>query len=170
MRILILALALLAGACSPPAQDTGSEQAPENPYVAALAASPPAGEWTARTDEGVTSACFGEFLSDCAITIACNMGSGSLTISIEQQPRLPANQDVAVRFFNTTQTIDLPARTWNQEGLPNVLAGVDDAAAEKDQLIAMLSAPTERFGIEIGRTRTIFPWEASVASVLTACR
>ncbi|MGD9979717.1 MAG: hypothetical protein AB7H66_11365 [Hyphomonadaceae bacterium] len=168
MRTLILALALLAAACSPPAQDT--EPAPENPYIAALTAASPPGAWAARTDEGTTSVCFGEFLADCAIDINCTMGMGHITISIEQQPRRPANQDVTVRFFTATQTLDVGARTWNQEGLPNVLAGFSDGDAEKDPFIDMLSTPTERFGVEIGNTRTVFPWDASVASVLTACR
>ena len=175
MRTLILALALLAAACSPPAQTadtatTAAEQAPavpENVYVAALAGTVQTGSWVARTDEGVTSACFGAPQSECVVTVACEMPSGKLTLSTEYE--LAPDQDTAIRVFNATQMLDLPARSFN-EGLPSVTATVADSAPEKTPLIGMLGAPTERFGVEVAGQRTVFPWDTSVASVLTACR
>lgn len=176
MRTLILTLALLAAACSPPAQNaettatTAAEQAPaapENVYVAALAGTVQTGTWVARTDEGVSSACFGAPQSECVVTVACEMPSGKLTISSGQE--LTPDQATTLRLFTATQTLDLPAQSFN-EGLPNVTATVADNAAEKTPLIGMLGTPTERFGVEIAGERTVVPWDASVAAVLTACR
>ncbi|WP_395647072.1 hypothetical protein [Terricaulis sp.] len=176
MRTLLIALALLAAACSPPAQNADSTtatnaeeaaQAPQNPYVAALAGEVQTGAWISRTDEGVTSACFGAPQSECVITVVCEMPSGKISLSVEHE--LAPDQATTIRLFTATQTFDLPAQSFN-EGLPNVTATVADNAPEKTPLIGMLGTPTERFGAEIAGARTVYPWDASVAAVLTACR
>lgn len=176
MRTLILTLALLAAACSPPAQNTASStattteqtsQIPANPYVAALAGTVQTGAWISRTDEGVTSACFGAPQSECVITIVCEMPTGKLDVSVEQE--LAPDQATTMRLFTATQTFDLPARSFN-EGLPSVSATVAGNAPEKAPLIGMLGTPTERFGVEVAGIRTVYPWDASVAAVLMACR
>lgn len=177
MRTLLLALALFAAACSPPAQTADSapattagepaSAASENVYAAALAGPVQTGSWVSRTDEGVSSACFGAPQSECVVTVACEMPSGKLSLSTGDE--LAPDQDTVIRVFNATSTLDLPAHSFN-EGLPNVTATIADNAAEKTPLIGMLGAPTERFGVEVAGQRTVVPWDASVAAILTACR
>lgn len=177
MRILIFALALLAAACSPPAQNTASTtattaadtapQTPANPYAAALASQTQSGVWATRSDEGVTSTCFGAPQSECVVSVVCEQPSGKITLTFGQE--LAPDQDTTVRLFTATQTFDLPGRSFN-EGLPSVSVEIADAAPEKSPLIGMLGTPTERFGAEIAGQRTVFPWDASIAAVLTACR
>lgn len=176
MRTLLITLALLAAACSPPAQNAESttattaaapaSQVPPNPYVDALAGTVQTGAWISRTDEGVSSACFGAPESECIITVVCEMPSGKLSVSIEQE--LAPDQATTMRFFTAMQTFDLPARSHN-EGLPSVTASVADNTPEKPLLIGMLGAPTERFGVEVAGMLTVFPWDSSVAGALTAC-
>lgn len=172
MRILLLALALAA--CSP--ASTTSEPAPEtaatneaavNVDAAALGASPQPGAWTFRVDEGTHAAGFGPPESEYLLTIVCEAPSGKLTLTSSHE--LSPDQDTTLRIITAVQTLDLPARSFN-EGLPSVNAEVLDEAPAKIPLISMLGAPTDRFAIEVGGEAMVFPWDESIAQALTACR
>lgn len=172
MRILILALALAA--CSPAtnekAPETAATTASEpaiNVDAAALGATPQPGAWTFRVDEGTHAAGFGPPESEYLITIVCEAASGKLTLTSNHE--LSPDQDTTLRIITAVQTLDLPARSFN-EGLPSVTAEVADDAATKSPLISMLGAPTDRFAIEVAGEAHVFPWNDAVAQALTACR
>lgn len=172
MRILILALALAA--CSPA---TTTEQAPEtaatanepaiNADAAALGATPQPGAWTFRADEGTFAAGYGPPESEYLLTISCEAASGKLILMSSHE--LSPDQDTTLRIITAVQTLDLPARSFN-EGLPSVTADVTDDAPAKTPLISMLGAPTDRFAIEVAGEAHVFPWNENVAQALTACR
>lgn len=174
MRTQLIALALLAAACSPaPSQSTGevaattTESAPVDPNAAALGATPQTGAWTLRTDEGTTGAGFGAPESEYQLTIACEAGSGKLTLIYEHE--LAPDQDTTLRIITPVQTLDLPARSFN-EGLPSVTAEVLDSTPAKPALISMLGAPTDRFAVDVNGEITVFPWADAVSQALIACR
>lgn len=173
LRSSFLALALLA-ACSPapnsqaPAQDAATTaEAPADPNAAALGAVPQTGAWTLRTDEGVTAADFGAPESEYLLTISCEMPSGKLTLIYERE--LAPDQDTTLRIVTPVQTLDLPARSFN-EGLPSVTAEVLDSAPAKIALISMLGAPTDRFAVDVNGESSVFPWADAVSQALIACR
>lgn len=174
MRTLLITAALLLAACSPspndqaaePAATTTEPQAPANPDAAALGATPQTGSWTLRVDEGTTAAGFGAPESEYQLVIACQAGS-NLTITAEHE--LSPDQDTTLRIITAVQTLDLPARSFN-EGLPSVTAEVLGDAPTKTPLISMLGAPTDRFAVDIAGEITVFPWHESIAQALTACR
>ncbi|MEQ1492222.1 MAG: hypothetical protein ABL932_16890 [Terricaulis sp.] len=173
LRTSLIAFALLA-ACSPaPSQSTGevaattTESAPVDPNTAALGATPQTGAWTLRTDEGTTAAGFGAPESEYQLTIACEAGSGKLTLIYEHE--LAPDQATTLRIITPVQILDLPAHSFN-EGLPSVTAEVLDNAAEKTALISMLGAPTDRFAVEVAGQSTVFPWADAVSQALIACR
>ncbi|MBK8544017.1 MAG: hypothetical protein IPL62_10950, partial [Caulobacteraceae bacterium] len=94
MRTPLIALALLAAACSPaPSQSTGevaattTESAPVDPNAAALGATPQTGAWTLRTDEGTTAAGFGAPESEYLSPPSREAGSGKLTLIYEHEAR-----------------------------------------------------------------------------------
>lgn len=172
--LLVTAAALLLVACS---QEEGTKishplefpelEAPASaPDAAALGGTPQTGSWTLRTDEGVTGAGFGAPESEYQLTIVCEAPSGNITITSEHE--LSPDQDTTLRIITAVQSLDLPARSFN-EGLPSVTAEVLDNAATKTPLISMLGAPTDRFAIEVGGVASVFPWDASIAQALTAC-
>jgi len=174
MRNSLLALALLAAACSPapsaPAEETAATTASEpavNVDAAALGATPQPGAWSFGADEGTFAAGFGPPESEYLQTIVCEAASGKLTLTSSHE--LSPDQDTTLRVITAVQTLDLPARSFN-EGLPNVHAEVADDAATKTPLISMLGAPTDRFAIEVGGEALVFPWDDSIAQALTACR
>lgn len=175
MRTLLVTAALLLAACSPApteqAPDTAApaseSEAPANPDAAALGATPQTGAWTLRTDEGTTAAGFGAPESEYQLTIVCEAPSGKITITSEHE--LAPDQDTTLRIITAVQTLDLPARSFN-EGLPNVSADVLDDAATKTPLISMLGAPTDRFAVDVAGVATVYPWNDAIAQALTACR
>lgn len=174
MRTSLIALALLAAACSPapssqaPAETAATtSQAPVDPNTAALGGAPQTGSWTVRTDEGTTAAGFGAPESEYQLTIVCEAASGKLTITSEHE--LAPDQDTTLRIITPVQILDLPARSFN-EGLPSVTAEVRDDSAEKTALISMLGAPTDRFAVEVAGQSSVFPWADAVSQALIACR
>ncbi len=172
MRIISLALiALLSAACSPPAsQDApappaaSTPAAPVNPDAAALGANPATGAWTFRVAEGVSAAGFGVPESEYQFIIACDGGRLSLSNEAELSP----DQDTTMRIITATQSIELPARSFN-EGLPTITADLAPADPLKPLLIGMLGAPTDRFAVDIAGVTQVFPWDDEVAQALTAC-
>jgi len=177
MRMRLAALALLAAACSPapqsaqtPASAAATAEAPTSvdPYTQALAGAAAEGEWIARSDEGVSSACFGAPESECQITIVCEQPSGAVKLMYEHE--LTPDQDTTLTVFNATSTLSLPARSFN-EGLPSVNVDLTAAAAERLPLISLLGAPTDRFGVQVaGGDLRVFPWNDAIATTLIACR
>ena len=175
MRTLLITAALLLAACSPAPSDqpaeiaatTAEPQTPENPDAAALGATPQPGAWSLRTDEGTTGAGYGPPESEFLLTIACQSGSGALSITSNHE--LSPDQDTTLRIITAVQTLDLPARSFN-EGLASVTAEVPDSSAAKAPLISMLGAPTDRFAIEVHGEAHVYPWNEAVAEALTACR
>ncbi|MEZ5957781.1 MAG: hypothetical protein R3C27_11295 [Hyphomonadaceae bacterium] len=174
MRTLLITAALLLAACSPApteeapvsAATTAEAQAPANSDTAALGATPQTGSWTLRIDEGTTAAGFGVPESEYQLVIGCQAG-GNITVIAEHE--LSPDQNTTLRIITAVQTIDLPARSFN-EGLPTVTAEVTQDAAAKTPLIGMLGAPTDRFAVDIAGQITVFPWDEAVAQALTACR
>jgi hypothetical protein len=174
MRLLLISAALLFTACSPAPSDqatapTAAAEAPEagaNPDTAALGATLQTGSWTLRADEGTTAAGFGAPESEYQFVIACEAGS-NITLTAEHE--LSPDQDTTLRIITAVQTLNLPARSFN-EGLPTVTAHVTQDAATKTPLISMLGAPTDRFAVDIAGQITVFPWHDSIAQALTACR
>lgn len=175
MRIALIALALIAAACSPPApQDApappatdAAPVAPAHRDTAALGATPAAGAWTFRVDEGVSAAGFGLPESEHQFIVACEAASGKLTITYEHE--LLPDQDTTLRLITAVQSIDLPARSFN-EGLPAVTAEIRNDDRLKPLLIGMLGAPTDRFAADVAGQSQVFPWDGAVAQALTACR
>lgn len=173
MRIILLAIALAACSqeetttLSHPYEYPETEAQASAPDAAALAGAPQTGAWTLRTDEGVTAAGFGPPESEYLLTIVCEAPSGELSITAEQE--LSPDQDTTLRIITAVQSLDLPARSFN-EGLPMIIAEVADDAATKTPLIGMLGAPTDRFAIEVSGEAFVFPWDDSIAQALTACR
>lgn len=176
MRSLVMALALALAACSPPpaadadraahAGDTGEAQ-PANPDAAALGGTPQTGAWSFNADEGTFAAGFGGPESEYLLTIICEAPSGKLTLNSSHE--VFPDQDTTLRIITAVQTLDLPARSFN-EGLPAVTAEVLDGAPAKPALIGMLGAPTDRFAVEVAGEISVFPWEDEVAQALIACR
>ena len=172
LRTSLIALALLA-ACTPaPSQApesaaTTTQTPPANPNTTALAATPQSGAWTLRTDEGVTAAGFGAPESEYLLTISCEASSGKLTLIYEHE--LVPDQDTTLRIITPVQTLDLPARSFN-EGLPSVTAEVLESTPAKTALISMLGAPTDRFTVEVNGESSVFPWTDEVSQALIACR
>lgn len=177
MRALLITVALLLAACS---QEEAGETRLSHPYefpeleaqpsardAGALSASPQPGAWTFRVDEGTHAAGFGPPESEYLLTIVCEAPSGKLTLTSSHE--LSPDQDTTLRIITAVQTLDLPARSFN-EGLPSVNAEVLDDAPAKIPLISMLGAPTDRFAIEVGGEAMVFPWDESIAQALTACR
>ncbi|MBL8545423.1 MAG: hypothetical protein JNL81_03115 [Hyphomonadaceae bacterium] len=176
MRIFLLALALIA--CSPAAPpaaeddraahagDAGEAQ-PANPDAAALGAAPVEGSWTLRTDEGVTGAGFGPPESEYLLTIACETPTGKISLIYEHE--LAPDQNTTLRIITPVQTLDLPARSFN-EGLPSVTADVLEGTPAKTALISMLGAPADRFAVEVNGEISVFPWADEVSQALIACR
>lgn len=173
MRTLLLALALAA--CSPAAPppdqaahagDTGEPQA-VNVDAAALGATPQTGAWILRTDEGTTAAGFGAPESEYLLVVSCETPTGKISVIYEHE--LSPDQDTTLRIITPVQTLDLPARSFN-EGLPTIIAEAGADAAQKTALIAMLGAPTDRFAVEVNGESTVFPWADDVAEALIACR
>lgn len=174
MRSFILTAALALAACSPaPSQApqdsaaTTAETPPADPNAAALTGTVQTGAWTLRTDEGVTAAGFGAPESEYQLTIVCEAASGKISIMSEHE--LAPDQDTTLRIITAVQTLDLPARSFN-EGLPNVTAEVAGNAPTKAPLISMLGAPTDRFAVEVAGQSTVFPWADAVSQALIACR
>jgi len=173
--LLITTAALLLAACSPapseqtaePAGSTAEQQATANPDAAALGGTPQTGSWTLRTDEGVTAAGFGAPESEYQLVITCEAPSGNLSVMAERE--LSPDQDTTLRIITAVQSLDLPARSFN-EGLPSVTAEVANGAATKTPLISMLGAPTDRFAVDIAGEITVFPWHESIAQALTTCQ
>lgn len=174
MRTVLITAALLLAACSPQPSDQSAETAatnvaetPVNPDTAALGGAPQTGSWTLRTDEGLTAAGFGAPESEYQLVITCEAPSGNLSVMAERE--VSPDQDTTLRIITAVQSIDLPARSFN-EGLPSVTADVADNAATKTPLISMLGAPTDRFAVDIAGEVSVFPWHESIAQALTACR
>lgn len=174
MRSTLIALALLSAACSPaptaPAENgatTTAETAPADPNTAALSGTVQTGAWSYRADEGTFAAGFGAPESEYQLTISCEAASGKLTIMSEHE--LAPDQDTTLRIITPVQTLDLPARSFN-EGLPNVTAEVLDNAPAKTALISMLGSPADRFAVEVNGQSTVFPWADAVSQALIACR
>jgi len=172
--LLVTAAAVLLAACSQeetrishPLELPETEAQPGAPDAAALVATPQTGAWTLRTDEGTTAAGFGAPESEYQLTIVCEAPSGKITITSEHE--LAPDQDTTLRIITAVQTLDLPARSFN-EGLPNVSADVLDDAATKTPLISMLGAPTDRFAVDVAGVATVYPWNDAIAQALTACR
>lgn len=175
MRILITALALVLAACSPapssaPAgatTETAEQPRPLNLDAAALTHTPATGQWFERVDEGTFAAGFGVPNSEYQFTIVCTQGSGALTVTSENE--LAPDQDTLIRIITSTQTLELPARSFN-EGPPNISAEIADNAPVKIPLIGMLGAPTDRFAVDAGGVITVYPWHDAIARTLIACR
>jgi hypothetical protein len=173
MRFLIAAL--LLAACAPeapapaqPASETGVEpQAPQHPDAAALAAAPASGQWFERVEEGTFAAGFGVPQSEYQFSIACTAGSGAIGVTSGHE--LAPDQATTIRLITATQSLELPARSFN-EGLPSITAEIADNDPVKPLLIGMLGAPTDRFAVDAGGTITVFPWHESIARTLIACR
>jgi hypothetical protein len=171
LRTSLIALALLA-ACTPapsqaPESAATTTEAPANPNTTALSATAQTGAWTLRTDEGVTAAGFGAPESEYLLTISCEAPSGKLTLIYEHE--LVPDQDTTLRIITPVQTLDLPARSFN-EGLPSVTAEVLESTPAKTALISMLGAPTDRFAVEVNGESSVFPWTDAVSQALIACR
>ncbi|MEZ5959200.1 MAG: hypothetical protein R3C30_02070 [Hyphomonadaceae bacterium] len=174
MRTLVITAALFLAACSPspndqatePASSSAEPQAAPNPDAAALGATPQTGSWTLRVDEGTTAAGFGAPESEYQLVITCNAGS---TLTVMSEHELSPDQDTTLRIITAVQTLDLPARSFN-EGLPSVTAEVAYDAPTRTPLISMLGAPTDRFAVEVAGVASVFPWDDAVAQALTACR
>jgi hypothetical protein len=170
MRITALTLlALLAAACAPPAsQDAppaaSAAAAPVNPDTAALGANPATGAWTFHVAESVSAAGFGLPESEYQFIIACDGGK----LSLSNEAELTPDQDTTMRIITATQSIELPARSFN-EGLPTITTDLAAADPLKPLLIGMLGAPTDRFAVEIAGVTQVFPWDDEIAQALTAC-
>ena len=175
MRITLTALALLIAACSPPASPDAppapaaesAPAAPVNPETAALGAAPAAGAWSFAVEGGTHAAGFGAPESEYQFVIACEASSGKLTITYEHE--LAPDQSTTLRLITAVQSIELPARSFN-EGLPSVIAEIADDDPLKPLLIGMLGAPTDRFAAEVAGVTQVFPWSDEIAQALTACR
>lgn len=175
MRLIPLVLIALIAACSPPAsQDApaapaaeSAPAAPANPETAALGAIPASGAWTFRVDAGTHAAGFGVPESEYQFIIVCEAGSGNLSLTYEHE--LAPDQATTLRLITAVQSIELPARSFN-EGLPNVTAEIADADPLKPLLIGMLGAPTDRFAADVAGEIQVFPWSDEIAQALTACR
>ncbi len=177
MRTLIAVLALILAACSPapssaPAGATTESGAAEQPSplnldAAALGGAPATGQWFEAVDEGTFATGFGLPESEYQITIVCTQGASSIQITSENE--LAPDQDTLIRIITSTQTLELPARSFN-EGLPHISAEVGDLAPQKGPLIGMLGAPTDKFAIDAGGVITVYPWHDSIARTLIACR
>jgi hypothetical protein len=167
-----LALFLALSACTPPAQpasqpaSTPAAQTAPNPYAAALTATPASGQWFFNADAGTFAAGFGAPQSEYQLTLVCEAPSGRLTLTSDHA--LAPDQDTTLLVFTDAQIAELPARSFN-EGLPSVRAELADSSPEKAALIAALTGPHARFGVDVAGEIQIFPWDASIARVLAAC-
>ncbi len=172
LRTSLIAIALLA-ACTPaPSQApeagaTTTEASPADPNTVTLSATPQTGVWTLRTDEGVTAAGFGTPESEYLLVVSCEMPSGKLSLVYEHE--LAPDQDTTLRIVTPVQTLDLPARSFN-EGLPSVTADALEGTPAKTSLISMLGAPNDRFAVEVNGQSGVFPWDDAISQALIACR
>jgi hypothetical protein len=172
MRFRLIALVLLVTACTP-AAPPASEPAPESAAAivsanaAALSAAPATGTWVSRTDEGVTSTCFGAPNSECAISFMCEAPSGKLSVLVSAE--LIPDQPTTLTLLTRTQTLAIPARSFN-EGLPSINAELADTSAEKAALLEALTPTQDVFAIDANGEITVYPWDETVARTLNACR
>jgi len=174
MRLIPLALIALIAACSPPASQeappaapAASNAAPAGPRLSVLGGVPASGAWTFRVEGGTHAAGFGVPESEYQFIIVCEAGSGNLSLTYEHE--LTPDQATTLRLITAVQSIELPARSFN-EGLPNVTAEIADSDPAKPLLIGMLGAPTDRFAAEVAGEVQVFPWSDEIAQALTACR
>lgn len=178
MRSTLAALALLTCtlSCAPPAPPATEPAASESSVLApaiaadntaALSAAPASGAWVFHGDEGVISACFGAPESECAISLQCEAPTGAITVLYSAE--LVPDQPTTLRMLTPAQTLDLPARSFN-EGLPSINAELIDGAPARDALIAQLSPAQERFAVDANGEITVYPWNDAVARTLDACR
>jgi hypothetical protein len=178
MRTFIAALALSLAACSPAEEEERLggvilEHPPELPPsplnldAAALTHAPATGQWFERVDEGTFATGFGAPESEYQFIIVCTQGSGAINVTSSNE--LAPDQDTLIRIITSTQTLELPARSFN-DGLPSIAAEVAESAPQKTPLIGMLGAPTDRFAVDAGGEITVYPWHDSIARTLIACR
>lgn len=173
-RTLILASAFALAACgqsgSAPeapadaaanAGDVG-EAAPANPDASVLGSTPATGEWTLLGDGATVSAGFGVPQSEYQFIVVCNGGPNRVRLTTEHQ--LSPNQDTTLRIITEAQTVDFPARSFN-EGLPSVNAEVDGA----DPRLDALAATQERFAVEVAGQAIVLPWDQAIARALGNC-
>lgn len=176
MRMPLIALALFAAACTPPAAEPPPDQTasagdvgetpPAHPDAAALGGAPQTGVWSFRGDAGTIAAGFGAPESEYLLTIVCEAPTGKLSLSYEHE--LAPDQDTILRVITPTRSIDLPARSFN-EGLPSVNAELADDNPLKPLLIGVLGAPADRFAVEVAGEISVFLWDDAVARALSAC-
>ena len=174
--ILLTALALLA-ACAPPAPPASPPPAAPTeagPLAAQLAAATAAiGRWSYRSDEGVSSACFGAPESECQFSIQCEAPTQTLTLIVDAE--LTPDQDALIQIYDAQGSMTLFSRSHN-EGLPSVIAEIGPDSLDRLGLLELLSTAPPRFAVE---TRALngpagdlvdYPWDDSITRVLTACR
>lgn len=171
MRLPFILIPLALAACTPSPAPPASQPAAEPPAAAAnaaLLAGPLAtGQWFARSEEGTHAAGFGVPESEYQFVLSCTAGSGALSLMAAHE--LMPDQATTLSIVTANARVDLPARSFN-EGLPSINADLADESAEKAALTAALAPPQERFAIEAAGETTVYPWDESLARVLSACR
>jgi hypothetical protein len=177
LRVSIVFLtALFLAACNPAAEapeqtsaatDQAAAPSAANADAVALQGALASGQWFERVEEGTFAAGFGVPQSEYQFSIACTAGSGAIGVTSGHE--LAPDQATTIRLITATQSLELPARSFN-EGLPSITAEIADNDPVKPLLIGMLGAPTDRFAVDAGGTITVFPWHESIARTLIACR
>lgn len=168
-RLAFAALAVLLAACgqsAPPApQAPAATPAPAaaNPDAAQLSATPLPGQWFFNdSGEGLVSTGFGEPESEGVFGVQCERATHRVTLMYTHE--LAPDQDTQMRIVTAAQTLDLPARSFN-DGLPSVNA----ALGASDPRLAALGARQQRFAVDVAGDTSVFPWDESIARVLQSC-
>lgn len=171
---LPLLLIALAASCTPapqpppPATESATSASVDGATAnaAALSATPATGRWSFHGDEGITSTCFGAPNSECAISFMCEAPSGK--VSVLTSAELIPDQPTTLTLITRTQTLSIPARSFN-EGLPSINAELADTSAEKAGLLEALAPTQDVFAIDANGEITVYPWDESIKRVLDAC-
>lgn len=175
MRALIVALLLTACAppappAPPPASDNAPSDAPQDvgaETLALLDAGPlQTGQWTYRADEGVFAAGFGAPESEYQLTIACEAGSGQVTITSDHE--LAPDQETVLSIITASEALRMPAQSFN-EGLPNVTAIVRRERFDGRAPWALLTTTQDRIGVEVAGDMRVYPWDEAIARALEPC-
>ena len=165
MRLVHIALPFLLAACAPspgpaspaPAAAPAAAPAPApsvaNADTRALQQPPVAGAWSARTDEGVFAAHFGERL-----ILICSAPNGVITLTLAGTPASVST----LRLLTATRTLDLASHGGSVR--------LDADAPAHDLFISTLGTPGDRFAIDAGGALTVFPWDDALRTTLSACR
>jgi len=167
---LTFATVALLAACTPAPSQAPADPAPPPSAAAApdsalASATLNTGQWFYNADESVSAAGFGAPQSEYQLTLVCNEGSGRVTITSDHE--LVPDQATTLALITAGRTFDVPATSFN-EGLPHVSGEIADAARQAE-LVAALSAPQERIGVDVGGDVRVYPWDESIARALAPC-